>query len=146
MSGDLEFALLCLRQRWYNPSFQIGDRRMYVTDINDRKAVCVTKSGNRIHWLLTSEIGAPNFELRYIEIPPGGRSSDGSHPHEHEVFIVKGQGIIKNPAGQTALTPGMAVFVPGNEVHQWINAARNEPFGFICVVPKGAEAESKPPC
>jgi quercetin dioxygenase-like cupin family protein len=119
---------------------------MYVTDVKDKKAACVTKSGNRIHWLLTSEVGAPNFELRYIEIPPGGRSSDGSHPHEHEVFIVKGQGLIKGPGGETRLTPGMAVFVPGNEVHQWINARSNEPFGFICVVPKGAEAESKPPC
>jgi oxalate decarboxylase/phosphoglucose isomerase-like protein (cupin superfamily) len=40
----------------------------------------------------------------------------------------------------------MAVFVPGREIHQWINAGQNEPFGFVCVVPKGAEADSKPPC
>ncbi|MBN1509755.1 MAG: cupin domain-containing protein [Sedimentisphaerales bacterium] len=118
---------------------------MYVTDVN-RDTMCLTKSGNRIHWLLTSEIGARNFELRYIEIPPGGQSSLGSHPHEHEVFVVKGEGVVKGPDGQTRLTPRMAVFVPGNEVHQWINTSKKEPFEFVCVVPKGAEAESKPPC
>jgi quercetin dioxygenase-like cupin family protein len=117
---------------------------MYVTDVNDPDAVCVTKSGNRIHWMLTSEIGAPNFELRYVEIPPGGRSSHGSHPHEHEVFVVKGKGLVRGPDGESPLSPGMAVFVPGHEVHQWINGSDEEPFGFICVVPKGAESESKP--
>jgi quercetin dioxygenase-like cupin family protein len=119
---------------------------MYVTDVGNRDAVCVTKSGNKIHWLLTSETGAPNFELRYIEIPPGGQSSYGSHPHEHEVFVVKGCGAVKGVDSETPLKPGMAVFVPGHEVHQWINTGPAEPFGFICVVPKGAEAESKPPC
>lgn len=117
---------------------------MYVTDANE-DILCVTKSGNRIYWMLTSEVGAPNFELRYIEIPPGGRSSHGSHPHEHEVFVVKGQGIVKHPDGETRLTPGMAVFVPGDEVHQWMNTSADESFGFVCVVPKGAESESKPP-
>ncbi len=118
---------------------------MYVTDANE-DILCVTKSGNRIYWMLTSEVGTPNFELRYIEIPPGGRSSHGSHPHEHEVFVVAGQGLVKHPGGETRLTPGMAVFVPGDEVHQWVNASADEPFGFVCVVPKGAESESKPPC
>jgi len=118
---------------------------MYVTDVHE-DIMCVTKSGNRIYRMLTSEVGAPNFELRYIELPPGGHSSHGSHPHEHEVFVVKGQGVVKGPDGERRLTPGTAVFVPGNEVHQWINARTDEPFGFVCVVPKGAEAESKPPC
>ena len=40
----------------------------------------------------------------------------------------------------------MAVFIPGDEEHQFINASETEPFGVICVVPKGAEAELKPPC
>lgn len=118
---------------------------MYVATLNE-DIMCVTKSGNRIFWMLTSEAGAPNFELRYIEIPPGGRSSHGSHPHEHEVFVVKGKGTVNSPNGETPLTPGTAVFVPGNEVHQWVNASSEEPFGFVCVVPRGAEAESKPPC
>jgi quercetin dioxygenase-like cupin family protein len=100
--------------------------------------------------MLTAEQGAPNFELRYIELPPGGKSSYGSHPHEHEVFVVQGEGRIKGrEMGREyakPFAPGIAVFVPGNEEHQWVNTRSDEPFGFICVVPKGAEAESKPPC
>jgi len=118
---------------------------VFVTDANE-DIMCQTRSGNRIYWMLTGEIGAPSFELRYIEIPPGGRSSRGSHPHKHEVFVVKGEGIVKGPDRETRLTPGLAVFIPGNEAHQWINAGEDDPFGFVCVVPKGAEAESKPPC
>jgi quercetin dioxygenase-like cupin family protein len=118
---------------------------MYTVDLND-EIMCRTKSGNKIYWMITSEIGAKSFELRYIEIPAGGKSSYGKHPHEHEVFIVKGEGKIKGQYPEKTLKPGTAVFVPGNEEHQWINTKDDEPFGFICVVPKGAEAESKPPC
>ena len=59
---------------------------MFITDINDR-IMCKTKSGNKIYWMLTQGNGAPNFELRYIEIPSNGKSSYGKHPHEHEVFV-----------------------------------------------------------
>lgn len=112
--------------------------------------MCRTKSGNKIYWMITSEKGAPSFELRYIEIPPGGKSSNGHHRHEHEVFVVAGRGKIicrdtNGEACESDLAPGMAVFVPGDEDHQWINLS-SEPFGFVCVVPKGAESESKPPC
>ena len=117
---------------------------MYAVDINKR-IMCKTGSENSIYWMITSEVGAKNFELRYIEIPPGGKSSYGSHPHEHEVFIVKGKGRITGKGYDKELIPMTAVFVPGYEEHQWINEG-NDVFGFICVVPRGAESESKPPC
>ena len=119
---------------------------MYLTDITDKSKMCTTKSGNKIHWLLTTEIGAPSYELRYIEIPAGGHTSHGHHPHEHEVFIVKGKGQVLGGDTKSNLYPGVAVFIPGNEVHQFFNGSETEPLGIICVVPKGAEAESKPPC
>ena len=108
--------------------------------------MCVSKSGNKIFWMLTSQNGARNFELRYIEIPPGGKSSYGRHAHEHEVFVVEGRGCIKLKDGREKLRPGLAVFVSGEEEHQWINTSKTKPLGFVCVVPKGAEAELKPPC
>ncbi len=119
---------------------------MYMVDISNEDIMCNTKSGNKIYWMLTVEKGAQGFELRYIEIPPGGKSSYGSHYHEHEVFVVRGEGRIKGQYPEKVLMPGTAVFVPGNEEHQWINARSDEPFGFVCVVPRGAEAELKPPC
>ena len=117
---------------------------MYITNKN-KNIMYKTGSGNYIYWMITSEIGAKNFELRYIEIPVNGKSSYGSHLHEHEVFIVKGKGKIRGKDYEKELKPELAVFVPENEEHQWINTGKS-PLGFICVVPKGAESESKPPC
>lgn len=117
---------------------------MYLTTIRE-DIMGETKSGNKIYWMLTSEIGAPNFELRYIEIPPGGHTSFGHHPHEHEVFVLTGKGHIKGAYPERELLPGTAVFIPGDEDHQFINASTTDPFTFICVVPKGAESDSKPP-
>jgi len=102
-----------------------------------------TRSGNSIWWLLPEEIGAPTFEMRYFEIPPGGHTSAGAHPYEHEVFVVAGSGVVreKAPDGRTIereLSPGDALFVAPNEWHQFANPT-GEPFGFICVVPRGCE-------
>jgi len=44
-----------LGRAWYNPAFQTGDLGMYVTDVNDKKVVCVTKSGNVEAALLSYE-------------------------------------------------------------------------------------------
>jgi len=117
---------------------------MHISNI-DEKIMCKSGSGNKIYWMITSEHGAKNFELRYVEIPVGGKSSYGSHPHEHEVFIIKGKGRVTGADYDEGLLPRTAVFVAGDEEHQWINEG-SEPFGFICVVPIGAESEYKPPC
>ena len=102
-----------------------------------------TSSGISIYWLLTKEIGAKNFELRYIEIPVSGKTSYGTHPHEHEVYVLKGKGIVKGKDYQEELLPGDSVFIAEDEEHQWINQG-DCALCFICVVPAGAEAQYKP--
>jgi quercetin dioxygenase-like cupin family protein len=91
---------------------------------------------------LTKEIGAENFEMRYMEIPVNGRSSHDKHPYEHEVFIIRGNGIVKGEDDQENLSPGDALFIPGNEVHQLINTG-NTILGFICIIPTGKEDKLK---
>ena len=57
---------------------------MHKADIRDPSLIRTTPSGKRIHWLVSSEIGAPSFEMRYVEIAPGARpSATTRHPHEH---------------------------------------------------------------
>lgn len=122
---------------------------MQVTELSD-KIMCQSGSGNKIYWMATTEMGAPNFEMRYIEIQPGSSTSYGTHEHEHEVFVVRGKGRVKgmvgDKMGEKELRPGVVVFIPGNEEHQFLNDLEYEPLGVICVVPSGAEAEFKPPC
>ncbi|GAI76336.1 unnamed protein product, partial [marine sediment metagenome] len=40
------------------------------------------------------------------------------------------------------LGSGNAVFISSNEEHQFVNPNK-EPFGFVCVIPKGYEQETK---
>lgn len=122
---------------------------MYTTDLTDESIVWTTPSGKIIHWLIPAEVGASTCELRYVEIPPNvPPSSSASHPHEHEVFVVKGRGLLQGVRDgrpcEVELRPGQAVFIPGGEDHQWLTPY-GEPLGMICVVPKGAEANVKPP-
>jgi hypothetical protein len=49
---------------------------MFTTGLT-KDIMCETRSGNRIYWMVTAEKGAQVFELRYIEIPVGGRSTSG---------------------------------------------------------------------
>jgi quercetin dioxygenase-like cupin family protein len=118
---------------------------MFVTDINE-KSMCQSPNGNKVYWLVTTEQGAPNYEMRYIEIPAGGRTHYGHHSHEHEVFIVNGNGWVKGKETSLEISPRKAVFIQCDEEHQFINASKTEPLGVICIVPKGAEANYKPPC
>lgn len=115
---------------------------MYVTSIDETEPVR-TGHGNSLWVLLPEEAGVPNFVLRYFEVPAGGETGYGSHDYEHEVFIVRGEGILKGRdlEGQPVerpLRPGDAVFIAPNEEHQFCNES-DEPVGFICVVPKGCE-------
>ena len=115
---------------------------MYFT--NRQETDCeTTPSGNSIWRLLPARIGVPNFELRYFEVPPGGRTSYGKHPWEHEVFVLTGEGRVKgkgvaDESINRLVRPGEAVYIAPDEEHQFINAGE-EPLGFICVVPNGCE-------
>lgn len=115
---------------------------MYFTNTAETESE-KTPSGNSVWRLLSEKIGVPNFELRYFEIPPGGHTSRGGHPWEHEVYVVAGNGIVR---GRTAegqdiereVEPGDAIYIAPDEDHQFLNEA-DIPFGFICVCPAGYE-------
>lgn len=116
--------------------------KMYITNIQKTKQE-KTRSGNSIWRLLSEDIGVLNFELRYFEIEKGGYTSYGSHYWEHEVFVVKGSGVLKGKdlegkVFEEKIKAGDAIFIAQNEEHQFLNY-ENEPLGFICIIPKGAE-------
>jgi len=117
---------------------------MYVTSINKAKEVSIDAlegvKDTTVRWLLPPEIEVPNFEMRYFEIRKGGHCHQETHPWEHEVFIVKGKGIVTGEDEEKVVEAGDAVFIAPNEFHQF-RSTEEEDFGFICVIPKGAEDE-----
>jgi quercetin dioxygenase-like cupin family protein len=91
-------------------------------------------SNLKVRWLITKDIGAPNFAMRLFEMEPGGYSPFHSHPWEHEVFILEGEGLVIGGGQEKRFKPQDVIFVPPNEKHQFKNNGK-KPVKFICLVP-----------
>jgi quercetin dioxygenase-like cupin family protein len=77
---------------------------------------------------------APVYNLRMIEIQPGGHSPDHSHPYEHENFIVEGTGEVMIDGNVYNLSPGTVILVPPGAQHQYRNSG-DKPLKFLCGIP-----------
>lgn len=85
--------------------------------------------------LIGDREGAPHFIMRYFELQPGGHSKLEQHPHEHEVIVLRGKGVVQLGEIKHAIAPFDTVFVEGNALHQFSNLS-DDPFGFICIIPR----------
>jgi len=88
----------------------------------------------KVRWLITKEMGAENFAMRLFEIEPKGYSPFHSHPWEHEVFILKGEGLVIGEEEKRKFKAGNVIFVPPNEKHQFKNNGEKT-IKFLCLVP-----------
>jgi len=88
----------------------------------------------KIRWVITKEMGAPNFAMRVFEVEPKGYTPLHKHPWEHEVFILQGDGQLSDGEKTMPFKEGDAVFVPADEMHQFKNSGGNV-LKFICLVP-----------
>lgn len=83
--------------------------------------------------------GVPNFSFRVFTLAPGGHSPHHSHDVEHLNFVLSGQGALMDGEGQAnPLAAGDFAFVAPGDTHQFRNTG-DEPFVFICAVPKSYE-------
>jgi quercetin dioxygenase-like cupin family protein len=90
--------------------------------------------GARMRMLVGPDEGAANFHMRHFEVAPGGFTPHHQHNYEHEILILKGQGVARSPQGERPLKAGDVVFVPANEMHQFRNTG-GDPLEFICLIP-----------
>ncbi len=89
--------------------------------------------------VLGSGDGVPNFSFRVFTLEPGGHSPHHSHEVEHLNFVLSGRGALMDADGNAnALDAGYFAFVAPHDVHQFRNTG-DEPFVFICAVPKSYE-------
>ncbi|MCD6358386.1 MAG: cupin domain-containing protein [Dehalococcoidia bacterium] len=92
-------------------------------------------SGVLMRVLIGAEEGAPNFVMRLFEVKSGCSTPFHTHNWEHEVFILSGQGKVKNEKEEeTPITNGDFVFVAPNEKHCFINDG-SDTLRFICLIP-----------
>jgi len=88
----------------------------------------------KVRWLITKGMGAENFAMRMFEVEPGGYSPFHSHPWEHEVFILNGEGLVVGEGQERKFRAGNVVFIPPNEKHQFKNNSEKT-IKFLCLVP-----------
>lgn len=114
-----------------------GERFVKVKPIAEHPQNEVTMEGAkgvRMRMLIGPQDGADVFHMRHFEVAVGGHSPHHAHDYEHEVLILKGQGLVRSERGDRPCKPGDVVWVPPNEKHQFQNTG-GEPLEFICLIP-----------
>jgi quercetin dioxygenase-like cupin family protein len=88
----------------------------------------------KVRWLITKEVGAENFAMRLFEMEPGGYTPLHTHPWEHEVFIIEGEGFVFDGEKARDFKAGDVVFVSPDERHQFKNSGKKT-LKFLCLIP-----------
>jgi len=89
---------------------------------------------------LGSGDGAPVYSYRVFSLEPGGNTPYHSHPYEHMNYIIEGEGVLVNEAGEEQqLKAGDFALVNPDEIHQYRNRSTDKVFKMICGVPKEFE-------
>ena len=78
--------------------------------------------------------GAPiNFDVRYFELAPGGRTNFEQHRHAHVVIGLRGSGRVRLGRRWVRLRRHDTCYVAPETPHELHNDRRT-PFGFLCIV------------
>jgi quercetin dioxygenase-like cupin family protein len=89
---------------------------------------------------LGNKDGVPIYSYRVFTLEPGGNTPYHSHPYEHMNFIIEGQGVLVNEAGEEQkLKAGDFALVNPDEKHQYKNNSKDKVFRMICGVPREFE-------
>jgi quercetin dioxygenase-like cupin family protein len=90
--------------------------------------------GVKIRWVIDRGTGAPNFAMRVFDIEPGGYTPLHRHDWEHEIYVIGGKCTAVAEDGEHDVPAGAAVFVPGNDLHQFRNTG-GEMLKIMCLIP-----------
>ncbi len=91
----------------------------------------------KVRWLIGTKDGAPNFAMREFEVATGGFTPRHSHPYEHEVFVLEGEGTIAEGDELHPIRAGDIIYVAPDEIHQFRNTG-NQSLKFLCLVPNSS--------
>jgi quercetin dioxygenase-like cupin family protein len=90
-----------------------------------------------IRWLISKDDGAENFAMRMFELQPGGFTPLHTHAHEHEVFIIEGQGVFVYEGQEHEFNTEDVIFVPPDKEHRFKNTG-DSVLRLLCIIPASA--------
>lgn len=91
----------------------------------------------QVKWLIGKVDGAPNFAMREFEVAVGGFTPLHSHPYEHEVYVLAGEGAVVDGKTPHPIRAGDVVYIAPDDIHQFRNTG-SEPLKFLCLVPNSS--------
>ncbi len=77
---------------------------------------------------------APTFAMRMFEVQPGGQTPLHTHPHEHEIFVLDGHGVVVCKGETSPIGSEDVILMPGGAEHCFKNTS-DVPLRFLCMVP-----------
>ncbi|MFA5554513.1 MAG: cupin domain-containing protein [Phycisphaerae bacterium] len=108
-----------------------------VENIAAKKVEIAGAKNTAIRVLISKADGAENFAMRLFEIAAGGNTPLHSHPHEHEVFVLEGDGVFVCQQQEHRISSETFILVPGEIEHQFKNNGKSI-LRFLCLVPSSA--------
>ena len=94
-------------------------------------------TGVTIRRLISEVDGAGSYTLDIFEVEPNGHSTFHAHAWEHHGYVIRGQGVLVGPAGETPIREGDVLYIPPEEPHQFRNTG-DSPLEMICLLPQVA--------
>lgn len=104
----------------------------------EKKEFDVVRSEYQYKYLIDKNAGNDTFYLRYYSINPKGQTRLERHPATHTAFILEGEGTVQGGERKVTVSPGDAIFIPSNELHQFKNTGDN-PLIFLCATDYDSE-------
>ena len=84
--------------------------------------------------LIGGKQGWDSHVMRMFTLGQEGYSPKHSHPWDHMVYIVKGEGVIFIDGADYPVSGDSVAFIPGGKVHQFRQQGKDELI-FMCIVP-----------
>ena len=108
---------------------------MHVEHYRDIPLLPVEGTGQATPGLTTRRIlppAAAEATMDICEINAGASSAFHTHPWEHQVFVVAGQGAVTDGQSPIQFSAGDVVVIPADQPHQFINVGDSNVV-FVCL-------------
>jgi tRNA-Thr(GGU) m(6)t(6)A37 methyltransferase TsaA len=92
-------------------------------------------AGISVRWLWAAGDEGPTFSLRLFEMEPGTSSPYHQHAHEHQVYVLSGQALLRGESQSYNLRAGDTALVLPHEEHQFTNTG-DQTLRFLCAIPQ----------
>jgi quercetin dioxygenase-like cupin family protein len=104
----------------------------HVKDV-EREAVRGDTRGAQIQWLLAQKQGVPHFHMRYVTVEPEGTIPLHAHEWIHQMFVVKGRGVLLAEDDETPIEAGSFVYMPSQKPHGMKNTGSSN-LELVCCI------------